>query len=149
MSILKPVLVLVILSSAFLCNNAYAITPPPRVGATPDLPRADDSKVDDKAISKPAGKPARPPKRRAVRQIIDSPSLPGPGPQVVIPPPLPVPVGVKPPLSPALLPPIVHGCPGPACLDPSGAQYHGGVGTTLLGPQGQTCSNNGITVQCF
>ena len=137
MGILKPVLIVVILSSAFLCNNAWATTPP-RVGSTPDLAKQD---------AKPGATPApakKHPKRRAVRQHIDgTPAASIPPPRIV--PLLPPPIGVPPPLTPHIL----NGCTGLACIDASGAQYHGGVGTTLLGPEGRVCSNNGITVQCF
>ena len=137
MGILKPVLILAILSSALLCNNAWATTPPPRVGATPE------AKPDSAPVQKtPARKPV---KRRAVRQIIDGTPPPAAAPQVYHPPPGLPPVGVAPQPSPLIL----NGCTGGVCTDVNGAQYHGGVGTTLIGPQGRVCSNNGVTAQCF
>ncbi|MES2016672.1 MAG: hypothetical protein V4484_09260 [Pseudomonadota bacterium] len=137
MGILKPVLIVAILSSAFLCNNAWATAPPPRVGATAELPKAANQ---PDAVKAPAKKPL---KRRAVRQIIDgTPAASIPPPPIV--PLLPPPRGVPPPVTPQIL-----NCSSVACLDANGALYHGGVGTTLLGPQGRVCSNNGIAVQCF
>ncbi|MES2317506.1 MAG: hypothetical protein V4631_08410 [Pseudomonadota bacterium] len=138
MGILKPVLVLAILSSVLLCNNAWATSPPPRIGAVPDAP---------KATSKPlAPAPAKkPPKRRAVRQIIDG--TPAPLPPVVYGPqlsPAP-PIGLPPPPSPLIL----QNCQGGSCSDANGTRYHGGIGNTLLSPQGRVCSDNGLAVQCF
>lgn len=140
MGILKPVLMLAILSSVMVCTNAWATEPPPRVGAT-------------RGEAKPAAKPApdtpkkKPAKRRAVRQNLDD----TPAPAVYRPRPTPAaPLGVQPLPSPVAPPPqILNGCPGGACTDATGARYHGGVGTTLLSPEGRVCSSNGITVQCF
>jgi hypothetical protein len=152
MGILKPVLILVMLSSALVCSNAWGTTPPPRVGALPDpaTPAATPA-------AKPAAVPAKKPvKRRAVRQILDDdPLVYGPrlrssvGVQP-LPSPVPTPPGVQSvpyPVAPA--PQVLNGCAGGACTDASGARYQGGVGTTLLSPQGRLCNDNGITVQCF
>ena len=139
MGILKPVLILAILSSALLCNNAWATTPPPRVGATPDVAQPEPKPDSAPAPAKQAAK------RRAVRQIIDGTPPPAPAPQVYHAPPGLPPVGVTPSPSPLIL----NGCTGGVCIDADGAQYHGGVGTTLIGPQGRVCSNNGVTTQCF
>lgn len=135
MGILKPVLMLAILSSVMVCTNAWATEPPPRVGAEATPKPAPDT---------PKKKPA---KRRAVRQHLDD----TPAPVNYSPRPTPAaPVGVQPLQSPVAPPPqILNGCPGGACTDATGARYHGGVGTTLLSPEGRVCSNNGITVQCF
>jgi hypothetical protein len=140
MGILKPVLMLAILSSVMVCNNAWATTPPPRVGATraespPPPPVAKAQTPTPKSVKK----------RRAVRQI-PADMAPPPAPQVLGPRLAPLPaIGVAPAPSPLLL----NGCPNGACTDGTGARYHGGVGTTLLSPEGRVCSNNGITVQCF
>ncbi len=40
MSILKPVLILAILSSAMICNNAWATDPPQRVGSVREQPKS-------------------------------------------------------------------------------------------------------------
>jgi hypothetical protein len=157
MGILKPVLILVILSSALLCNNAWATEPPPRVGSVPDRPasvpkpadQAAEQAADKKSARKPAKKPARQPaakpnKRRSVQQIIAPTPPPLPpvySPRLNLPPP--------PAAQPLPAPQVLNGCNGGACTDANGQQYHGGVGTTLLSPQGRVCSNNGITVQCF
>ncbi|SHH14870.1 hypothetical protein [Massilia sp. CF038] len=133
MSILKPVLILVILSTTLVCNYAWATEPPPRVGAEKPPPK-------DKAKNEPYGPKLTPrntpPKRRAVRQIVDGmPVRPAPPAMGIVPPAHTVP-------QPALPQPI----PSPQAQDGS---YKGGVGNALIGPQGQLCSNNGITVQCF
>lgn len=134
MGILKPVLMLALFSSVLVCNNAWATEPPPRVGATADTARPGPDLPKKKPI-----------KRRSVRQIPqDTPPVPPPlvyGPRLN---------PAAPAAMPALPSPLIlNGCPAGACTDASGARYHGGVGTTLLGPQGRVCSDNGITVQCF
>lgn len=143
MGILKPVLILAILSSVFLCSNAWATTPPPRVGAVPDQAQPAPAPAAQAGVDKPVKKTI---KRRSVRQNIDAtPRVSVPqayGPQLA--PPLPQ-AGVPPPPAPLML----NGCNGGVCLDANGRQYHGGVGTTLLSPEGRVCSNNGIAVQCF
>jgi hypothetical protein len=140
MGILKPVLILAILSSALLCSNAWAVDPPPRVGAVPDEARP--------AVKPDAKAPRKPVKRRAVRQILDDDKVRIPSPPAFIP--NPVAPGAYQPMPSAVPPPaVLNGCNGGACTDANGQRYHGGVGTTLLSPQGRVCSNNGITVQCF
>jgi hypothetical protein len=130
MAILKPVLILVILSSAMLYSNALATEPPPRVGASADLAKSAPTVPKKKAVQ-----------RRSVRQVIDPVTRAPPAP------------AYSPRLHPAWSPPpsplILNGCNGGACTDANGERYHGGVGTTLISPQGRLCSNNGITVQCF
>lgn len=149
MGILKPVLILAILSSALLCNNAWATEPPPRVGSVPDrpasMPKPADPAAEQGPDKKTAKKPAKKPiKRRSVQQIIDP--TPPPLPPVTSPRlNLPAPPAAQPLPAPLIL----NGCNGGACTDANGQQYHGGVGTTLLSPQGRVCSNNGITVQCL
>lgn len=138
MGILKPVLMLAILGSVLVCNNAWATEPPPRVGATRIAAPA-------QAAAAPALPKKKPVKRRSVRQVpqelppVGAPRVHGPG--------LPAlaPAGVAPLPSPLIL----NGCPDGACTDAAGKRYQGGVGTTLLSPEGRVCSNNGITVQCF
>lgn len=137
MEILKPVLVLAILGSALLCAPAIATEPPPRAGAT-----AGDVKPATGADQQAPKR--KPPKRRAVHQIIDGMPASAPPPQSYRPSLHPAPASMAPP-GPA----IGHGCSGPACLDNAGGSYKGGVGTTLISPQGRLCSNNGMTVQCF
>lgn len=124
MSILKPVLVLAILSSVLLCNYAWATEPPPRVGAV---------KGETKQVSPPPKK--KPVKRRAVRQVHDG-----------MPPPSAPPAAYRPQNAP---PPLVPPQSLPVPSSRIGPDYKGGVGTTLLSPDGKLCNNNGMTVQCF
>ncbi len=158
MSLLKPILIPAILLSALLGSHALAIDPPPRVGAVRDAPKpvapavpADAAVLaqpKDAKAAPPQKPPAKAPKRRSVYQIIDpvprvqSPIVYGPvlGPPTAVQP-MPAPVPAN--------PVILNGCNGGACLDASGAQYRGGVGSVLISPEGRACSNNGITVQCF
>lgn len=146
MGILKPVLTLLILSSALLCGPAWATEPPARAGAVRDEPKAAQPAKPGKEA--PKKKPA---KRRAVHQIIDG--MPAPTPPQAYGPtlnPYPAPGIPQPMASPVPLGPAIgSGCTGPVCLDANGGSYKGGVGTTLLSPQGKLCSNNGMTVQCF
>lgn len=153
MGILKPVLMLAILSSVMVCNNAWATDPPPRVGATRSEPAVAPKvppKVPPKAPpqAEPAAQPhapgKKPVKRRCTRQIPYE-MAPVTAPPVSAPRLNPAPAGAAPLPSPLIL----NGCPGAGCTDSSGARYQGGVGNTLLGPDGRACSNNGITVQCF
>jgi hypothetical protein len=144
MGILKPVLILAILSSALLCTPAWATEPPPRAGA-----------VRDEVKPAPPARPGKetpnkkPAKRRAVHQIIDGMPAPAP-PQAYGPTLNPAPAIAQPMASPVPPGPAIgNGCTGPACLDAGGGSYKGGVGTTLISPQGRLCSNNGMTVQCF
>ncbi|HEY0062977.1 MAG TPA: hypothetical protein VGC21_12715 [Telluria sp.] len=133
MTILKPLLVLVILSSTLVCNYAWATDPPPRAGAQKPPPkgRAKDEPYGPKLT------PQKPPvKRRAVRQIVDGMPARAPAPELRVAP-------LPPAVPQAVLPQPV---PSPQALDGS---YQGGVGNALIGPQGRVCSNNGITVQCF
>jgi hypothetical protein len=129
MSILKPVLILAILSTSLLCNNAWATDPPPRAGADKPVPEA---KAGDKAKAAPAK--ARP-KRRAVRQIVEGMPPRAAPPELAVPAPPSVPAPVLP-----------QPLPSPQTQD---GNYKGGVGNALIGPGGKLCSNNGITVQCF
>jgi hypothetical protein len=43
----------------------------------------------------------------------------------------------------------MNGCDAGGCNDASGARFNGGVGTTLIGPQGQLCTKGPVTAQCF
>jgi hypothetical protein len=123
MSILKPALVLVILSSILLCNYAWATEPPPRVGAV---------KGETKQATPPKKQAV---KRRAVRQL----------PNGMPPPPAPTAAYRSHNAPPPLVPPQTLPIPSSQI----GPDYKGGVGTTLLSPDGKLCNNNGMTVQCF
>lgn len=146
MRIVKPVLLAVLLSSALFHGMALATEPPPRVGATP-LVQGEAGRAAPKAD---ASKKKPQQKRRAVYQVFDG--MPGTAPPVGVQP-LPSPSPLAPPASMTAVPGpttfLPSGCHGAACSDPAGNRYQGGVGTTLIGPQGRLCSNNGITVQCF
>ena len=140
MGILKPVLILAILSSVFLCSNAWAAgEAPPRVGA-----------VRDEAGPARDAPKKKPPKRRAVRQIIDGMPVPAAPPPAYAPQLNPPPAGTRPmpsPIAPA--PVILNSCNGGACTDAGGARYNGGVGSSLLSPEGRLCNHHGVTIQCF
>jgi len=45
-------------------------------------------------------------------------------------------------------PGVINSCDPGGCTDSNGVRYNGGVGTTLLGPQGRVCHRNGALVQC-
>ena len=120
MNAAKTALIVLIFSSAFGSAGAHATQPPPRVGAEKPEAKPEDPK---KSPAKPTVKPA---KRRAVEQRLDGMPPSAAPPSVVQPMPQPI--------------------PSPQA---QGGNYKGGVGTTLIGPQGKVCSDNGITVQCF
>ena len=42
-----------------------------------------------------------------------------------------------------------NSCDAGGCTDTSGARYNGGVGNTLIGPQGQLCTKGVVNAQCF
>jgi hypothetical protein len=89
----------------------------------------------------------KPIKRRSVQQVIEptprigtappsyGPTL-TPRPPAALPDPLPAPVRT-------------NGCDAGGCNDTSGQRYNGGVGNTLLGPQGQLCTKGVVGAQCF
>lgn len=142
MKLLKPVLLCLVAGGATLAFAAAATERPPRVGEERIIPKKPgDAKPVPPA---PAKKPV---KRRAVRQVLDDDVRPAPPPTVYAP-------QLTPPSSlqtvPGVAPsPLILNCVGATCTDTSGARYNSGVGTTLIGPQGRLCNNNGLTVQCF
>ena len=136
MSILKPVLILAILSTSLLCNKAWATDPPPRPGATRPAPAAKPQDAKETKDAKPAPAKVRP-QRRAVRQQQDGMPV-RPAPPALA---MPAPPSVPPPALPQPQP-----IPTPQTQDGS---YKSGVGNALISPQGKLCSDNGITVQCF
>jgi hypothetical protein len=132
MNILKPMLLSAMVATAMLGKLAAAERPP-RVGEEKIVPKKEK-------VAKPAPKPV-PAKRRAVRQILDDdvrPAAPAAVPAPAIARPMP---GVPPA-------PVTLNCMGGTCTDANGGRYNGGIGTTLIGPQGQLCNDNGMTVQC-
>lgn len=142
MTILKPVLLSAILVTSMLGNIAAASERPPRVGEEKILP-----KKPQHAAPASAASAKTPVKRRAVRQILDDDIRPAAPPAVY------APTLTRPAAQPQIHgvppPPATLNCIGGACTDSSGGRFNGGVGTTLISPQGKLCNNNGLTVQCF
>ena len=135
----------------FICLAILAATPgqaqerPPRLGEQPEAakPAPQPAHKDDKSPKKPV-------RRRAVPMIVDR--MPGPaapavyGPVLAVPSPAPMPATITPVAPPA--PVFLNGCDAGGCNGSNGVRYNGGVGTTLLSPEGRLCNNNGVTVQC-
>lgn len=114
-------------------------------------------------------KPRKPAvKRRAVQQIVDG--MPAYGPRLNAPPALPVHPQSAPSALPSLLgappspslspsqaspagvapPPAAIGhCDAGGCTDVNGTRYNGAAGSTVIGPQGRSCTSNGGVLQCF
>jgi hypothetical protein len=107
-------------------------------------PAATESSAD--APAKPEVPPKRKPiKRRSVQQVIEpTPRIVTDGyrPTLEVRPPAAVPAPVPGPVR-------MNGCDAGGCNDASGARFNGGVGTTLIGPQGQLCTKGPVTAQCF
>lgn len=142
MNILKPVLLTAIFLGSIVGNVASATERPPRIGEEKILPKKPEQGTA--TLAAPAKKPI---KRRAVRQILDDDIRPVTPPAVY-----------APTLTAPRAQPQVHGVPpapatvnciGGACSDSNGGRFNGGVGTTLISPQGKLCNHNGLTVQCF
>lgn len=130
----KTAMIVLVFSSAFNCAAAYATPPPPRVGAEkPEAKPEDPKQPTVKPTVKPTAKPTR---RRAVEQRLDGMPPSAAPPARLVPQPAP----------PSVVQPMPQPIPSPQA---QGGNYKGGVGTTLIGPQGKVCSDNGITVQCF
>jgi hypothetical protein len=68
--------------------------------------------------------------------LSNSAALPSPG--------LPAPSTIRTPDRPV----FINSCDAGGCISTDGARYNGGVGATLIGPQGRLCNRNGATVQC-
>lgn len=147
------------LTSAFLVASltvssaVWATDPPQRVGATRPVKTDEPGKTvpaeqpvaDEKAdAAKPAAQAtSKKPKRRAVYQHFDEIPVRTMPPQVYAP-------QLTPRIDPAPVPPpVTLNCVGAACSDSNGGSYRGGVGTSLISPQGRICNNNGLTVQCY
>ena len=156
----------------FICLAILAAAPgqaqerPPRLGEQPEAarPASSPARQDEKASKAPkveqAAKDAKevedaksakkPVRRRAVPMIVER--MPGPaapavyGPVLAVPSPAPMPAAMTPAAPPA--PVFLNGCDAGGCNGSNGVRYNGGVGTTLLSPEGRLCNNNGVTVQC-
>ncbi len=141
MNLLKPVFLSAVFTWASLVNVAAATERPPRVGEEKIVPKKTaDAKP---ATEAPAKKPI---KRRAVRQILDDDIRPA-APAAVYAPTLTPPVSER-PIHGVPPGPVNLNCVGGTCTDSNGGRFNGGVGSTLISPQGRLCNNNGLTVQC-
>ena len=138
MQLLKSVLLSGILATSMLGSLATATERPPRIGEQKIV-----APQPDKANVRTAAK--KPIKRRAVRQVLDDDIRPV-APPAVYSPQLTVPAAQpRPGLPPA---PVTLNCVGATCTDAAGGRFNGGIGSTLIGPQGRLCTDNGLTVQC-
>ena len=144
MNILNPVLLSAIVAGAMLGNTAAASERPPRIGEEKIVPKKPP-------VAKPAPKAQekKPVERRAVRQVLDDdirPAPPAPPPvyaPTLTPPPAERPIHGVPPG------PVKLNCVGATCTDNKGGRFNGGIGSSLIGPEGKLCNDNGLTVQCF
>ena len=68
--------------------------------------------------------------------LSNSAAMPTPG--------MPAPSTIRTPDRPV----FINSCDAGGCISTDGARYNGGVGATLIGPQGRLCNRNGATVQC-
>ena len=135
MAYLKTALLILTLASL----NAGAQQGPPPAPATPQ----EKAEPPLAPVMPPKRKPI---KRRSVQQVVE------PTPRIGVAPPSygPTLTPRPPTASPDPLPaPVrINGCDAGGCNGSNGARYNGGVGTTLLSPEGRLCHNNGVTVQC-
>jgi hypothetical protein len=87
----------------------------------------------------------KPTKRRSVQQVVE------PTRRIVTEPYRPT-LDVRPtaPLPQTIPGPVrMNSCDGGGCTDVNGNRFNGGVGTTLIGPQGQLCNKGLVNAQCF
>lgn len=131
MNALKPALIALLMA----CAGAHAQQQEP-------APVAREQASVPEVQPPPRRKPL---KRRSVQQVIE------PTPRIVTEPYRPI-LEVRPP---APLPQTIPGpvrmnsCDGASCTDVNGARFNGGIGTTLIGPQGQLCNKGLVNAQCF
>ena len=112
------------------------------VGAQEQAPPAKEATADADVKPPPKRKPI---KRRSVQQVIEpTPRIVTDGyrPTLTARPPAALPGPVPPPTR-------MNACDGGGCFDTGGARYNGGVGPTVLSPQGQLCVKGAVTTQCF
>ena len=128
------------LSLASACACAQESSAPPAV-------QEPVAKAEPKAEDQPA-QPPKPIKRRSVQQVIE-PTPPivtdGYRPTLTVPPPAALPA----PSAPLPGSPRMNSCDAGGCTDTGGARYNGGVGNTLLSPQGRLCTKGVVNAQCF
>ena len=109
-------------------------------------PEPVDEAITDAAPAAPApSKPRKPIKRRSVQQVIEPTPRIGAEPYrpiLEVRPPIPLPQTIPGPVR-------MNSCDGAGCTDVNGNRFNGGVGTTLIGPQGQLCNKGPVTAQCF
>jgi hypothetical protein len=135
----KIFLATLMLALSLACAGARAQQDAPK-------PAPDAQQERTQAPAEPAQQPANP--RRSVQQVIEptpriGAATPSYGPTLTARPP---PAALSgPPPSPVR----INGCDAGGCNDTSGQRYNGGVGNTLLGPQGQLCTKGVAGAQCF
>lgn len=114
-----------------------------------EAPRSEPAQEKEKAelplqpVVPPHWKPTR---RRSVQQVIEPTARIGSAAPAYVPAPAPQ----SPPAVPAPPAPVRNReCDAGGCYDANGQRYNGGVGNTLLGPQGQLCTRGVVGAQCF
>jgi hypothetical protein len=107
-------------------------------------PEKEKAELPLQPVVPPHWKPTR---RRSVQQVVEPTARIGsaPPPSYAPAPAAAARVPVAPPPDPA----TVRNCDAGGCYDAGGQRYNGGVGTTLLGPQGQLCTKGVVGAQCF
>ncbi len=130
MNALKPALIALLMACAF----AYAQETP--------APVAPEQTAGPEVKPPPKRKPL---KRRSVQQVIEPTPRIGAEPYrpiLEVRPPIPLPQTIPGPVR-------MNSCDAAGCTDINGNRFNGGVGTTLIGPQGQLCNKGPVTAQCF
>ena len=138
MTCLKPASIALLLACSLALAGARA--------QDRQAPESVDEAITDAAPAAPApSKPRKPIKRRSVQQVIEPTPRIGAEPYrpiLEVRPPIPLPQTIPGPVR-------MNSCDGAGCTDVNGNRFNGGVGTTLIGPQGQLCNKGPVTAQCF
>ena len=141
MNCMKPASIAVLLACSLAVAGARA-----QPQQLPEPPAGNAAAAPAHAAPAPAPAPARKLiKRRSVQQVIE------PTPRIVTDGYRPT-LTVRPPAAlPGPLPPPtrMNSCDAGGCFDTGGVRYNGGVGSTLLSPQGQLCTRGVVNAQCF
>lgn len=142
MTCLKPASIAFLLACSLAAAGARAQQAP-----VPDpQPQPSEQAAAVAAPAAPApSKPRKPLKRRSVRQVIEPTPRIGAEPYrpiLEVRPPIPLPQTIPGPVR-------MNSCDGAGCTDVNGNRFNGGIGTTLIGPQGQLCNKGPVTAQCF